>query len=176
MEKQKVGIIVGRFQVPSLHDGHKYLIDKALANCDKLFIFLGVTKNEEITERDPLPFEAREKMIIDEYPNLYGHIYPMKDIGNWPEWVIILDTKIQNILSLNGLNDSIVYIFGSRDSVATRYKEFGGAYQAINFEPWKGDGAKSGTEVRRAILANYHPEWTQKERSLMVYLVLNKIL
>jgi nicotinamide mononucleotide adenylyltransferase len=38
MSKQKLGVIIGRFQVPELHDGHKKLIDLVKKKSDKVFI------------------------------------------------------------------------------------------------------------------------------------------
>ena len=44
-----VGVIVGRFQVPELHRMHHDLIQSVIDRHEKVYIFLGIPKNNELT-------------------------------------------------------------------------------------------------------------------------------
>jgi len=51
------GVIVGRFQVPELHKGHRDLIDAALSTCSKVIVFVGRHRNPLIlTQNNPLDY------------------------------------------------------------------------------------------------------------------------
>jgi len=55
-KKQKLGLVVGRFQ--PLHSGHKFLIEKAIAENDIIVICIG-----EARKSDPLSLEERKKTL-----------------------------------------------------------------------------------------------------------------
>ena len=48
----KLGVIVGRFQVPILHEGHMSLINRAVSECDRVLIVIGTT-DAIYTKRNP---------------------------------------------------------------------------------------------------------------------------
>ncbi|KKW24854.1 MAG: NUDIX hydrolase [Candidatus Kaiserbacteria bacterium GW2011_GWB1_52_6] len=77
-EANSVGGIVARLQVPELHSGHRYLIDFAKARHDRLAIILGETGGYP-TDHDPLPFEMREEMVREMYPDDTIDIKPLED-------------------------------------------------------------------------------------------------
>ena len=52
-KNNSVGVIVGRFQTPYLHEGHCKLIDTAMKNHYKVLIFIGVSSTKN-TIRDTL--------------------------------------------------------------------------------------------------------------------------
>lgn len=163
---EKIGIIIGRFQVPELHQGHKYLIQSTINNFDDTIIFIGETKDKILTAHDPLPFEARKRVIIENFPELNGKIYSLPDLGDWKAWVKQLDTRIEMLQTLNVIpKDSNIYICGSRDSVPERYKEFNGIFDIHIFPPLKN---LSGTKEREKY-KNYKPTWTLEERKLMTW-------
>jgi bifunctional NMN adenylyltransferase/nudix hydrolase len=62
-----VGVIVGRFQVPELHDAHKDLIETVCDKHDKVIIFLGLSPLM-VTRENPLDFESRKQMILESSP------------------------------------------------------------------------------------------------------------
>ncbi len=73
----RLGLIVGRFQC--LHAGHMLMIDKALAVCERVAIFIG-SAQEYGTEKNPLGYEQRRDMILAVYPSGV-EVYPLPDIG-----------------------------------------------------------------------------------------------
>ena len=63
---------------------------------------------------------------------LFNRIHKIEDIGNWPLWVKALDEMLEPLSK-----EGEIYILGSRDSVATKYKEFGGKFEVALLEPLK---------------------------------------
>ena len=162
---KRIGIIVGRFQVPVLHPGHRYLIQTALEEYDDLHLIVGITKGNKLDSRNPLPFEARKIMLLEEFPVLFEKIHTIEDIGNWPKWVEALDKILEPFSEGNQ-----IVIVGSRDSVATRYKEFGGKFDTAIIEPLK---TFSGTEAREVIKNKFQPIWHKEARKIAVWALSN---
>ena len=66
-KKYTIGVIVARFQVASLHEGHKELIDTVLTNHPKVMIFLGLSQVKG-SINDPLDYQPRKQMILETFP------------------------------------------------------------------------------------------------------------
>jgi bifunctional NMN adenylyltransferase/nudix hydrolase len=73
MKKADVGILVGRFQVPQLTQGHIDLIQQVVENHSKTIIFLGLSPLK-CSLRNPLDFETRKQLILDKFPSVHGLI------------------------------------------------------------------------------------------------------
>ena len=86
--KYDVGVIVGRFQVPSLHEAHRELIQSVVNKHPRTIIFLGVSP-VPTSRNNPLDFETRRRMIQDEFPEV--EILYIKDssIGTVSQLLII---------------------------------------------------------------------------------------
>lgn len=72
-----IGIIIGRFQVPFLHEGHKLLIQTALDKSDKVIVLLG-SANRAPSPRNPFNFTHRAETISKCFPNSVV-CYPLND-------------------------------------------------------------------------------------------------
>lgn len=189
----KTGIIVGRFQVPTLTDGHRYLIKNAALEVDQLIIFVGDTKDGKLTSHDPLPFEARVKSInqfisqaIDDPLDLYERkllsldknenikIFRIVDVGNYPKWVEKLDSKIEALRLLEIVpEDNDIFIIGSRDSIVQKYKDNGGKFNTIEINELKDSNnvSISGTEYRKNLVESFSPSWDMNERRFATWLI-----
>ena len=85
----QLGITVGRFQ--AFHKGHQYMIDKAVALCESVGVFIG-SSQESGTVKNPFSYETRERLL----KKIYGdaiRVYPLPDIGvgnnsRWGDYVI----------------------------------------------------------------------------------------
>ena len=187
-----IGVVVGRFQVANLTEGHKLLIKKAKKNFDKVIIVIGITKDGKLTSHDPLPYKARKKMVEEFLDEQYKEwrenedfiISKIRDVGNYPVWVENLDCLIDALLLVSGLKENTknVIIYGSRKSVAEKYKENGGKYDAVirtelvnsSIDHTADEhGNISGTLSREFTRTHYKPVWDEKDRKFAVWLTGN---
>ncbi len=109
-----VGVIIGRFQVPDLHEGHHELIDSVQEKHRKVLIFICSTPSVLVTRRNPLDYFTRMKMIQAEYPDVA--ILPLHDMPSDQDWSKVVDNKIREIFS-----DDSVILYGSRDAFIPHY-------------------------------------------------------
>ena len=134
-----VGVIVGRFQVPELHEAHQDLIQSVINRHPKVVIFLGLSPCKT-TYNNPLDFEARKQMILDKFPQV--NVLYIKDERDDDVWCRKLDGQIEDIL---GANQTAV-LYGSRDSFIPFYTTK--RFDTIELEP---DRWISGTEIRKSV-------------------------
>lgn len=138
VSKYSTGIIVGRFQVDELHDGHKDLIDTVKANHDSVILFLGVPVIKHGL-KNPLDYETRRMMLSELYPELI--ILPLNDQRKDKHWSNILDTAIK----ANMIKGGNALLYGSRDSFIPRYH---GQFDTCELIA---TSKVSGTHTRRSI-------------------------
>ncbi len=133
-----VGVIVGRFQVPALHEGHLDLIRSVRERHKKVVIFLGLAP-AKCTKNNPLDFEARKQMILEAFPN--ASVLYTKDCREDDAWSRRLDEQIGDVLTPT----QTAVIYGSRDSFIPHYY---GRYPVSELVP---SAYVSGTEIRKDI-------------------------
>lgn len=136
----EVGVIVGRFQSPFLHEAHKELIEDIRSRHPKVIIFLGLSPLLGTTN-NPLDFESRKQMILSEYPDV--NVLYIKDIVCDKKWSENLDRTIRDILSPS----QKATLYGSRDSFLPYYS---GKYPTMELVSEK---QISATEIRKRIAA-----------------------
>lgn len=137
----EVGVIVGRFQVPELHQAHKSLIADVCNKHDKVIIFLGLAPVLS-TRENPLDFEARKQMILDRFPKV--NVLYIKDRSSDAAWSVALDEQIKDLITPS----QGVMLYGGRDSFIGHYH---GKWPTTVLEPHT---YLSGTELRRGIASN----------------------
>lgn len=133
-----VGVIVGRFQVHELHEGHKELIQHVVDNHDKVIVVLGNSPLWASTN-NPLDFQARRQMIHELFPDV--EIAYVMDVNNDDLWSKSLD-KIVGALVSPG---QTTVLYGSRDSFIKHYT---GRFDTRTLEA---ERVFSGTSVRAKI-------------------------
>jgi bifunctional NMN adenylyltransferase/nudix hydrolase len=160
MAKPSYGVIVGRFQVNDLHDGHKDLFDQVSSRHNRVIVFVGRDPSG-ISVEHPLDFAAREKMIKASWPDFLVEALP--DCRGDEEWSQSLDSKIAAIADY-----AEVTLYGGRDSFVPKYK---GKYKpvelALDHRKHKISGTDIRTEFADKVLADV------KFRSGMIYSAAN---
>jgi len=133
----KTGVIIGRFQVPTLHKGHKHLIDSVREKNDNLVILIGTSSHMDV--KNPLPFHLRAEMI-EEYLADDGNtvVYEIPDRDSDEEWSNYLDRLLDSL-------EGGVMLYASRDSFIGRYL---GKYPVSLIEAVE---SPSGTVVRSLV-------------------------
>jgi bifunctional NMN adenylyltransferase/nudix hydrolase len=124
---ESIGVVVGRFQTPKLHEGHLHLIQTALKNHHKVFVFIGVSP-VKCSANDPLTFTMRKRVIEESFPMV--EIYYIFDVFDAKRWSLDLDKSIS---SLKG-NNVNVCLYGGRDSFL---KSYVGKYSVKYVDPIK---------------------------------------
>lgn len=91
--KYQLGLYLGRFQ--PIHKGHTSIIDQMLDECESIVIAVG-SAQERGTERNPLGFFFRRRLIIEVY---FGRLHRIKvlpifdrtkysDDSSWGEYLL----------------------------------------------------------------------------------------
>lgn len=108
-----VGVVIGRFQAPELHEGHTGLLDHVTKNHKNVVVFLGIARIQH-TKRNPLDFTSRRKMIQNVYPDVI--VLPLDDNRSDSKWSIQIDNTLRSMFPEY---DAVLY--GSRDSFIPHY-------------------------------------------------------
>lgn len=124
-DKKGWGVIVGRFQSPYLHEGHKNLFEHVFAKHDKFMVFIGLFSGQPNPD-NPMDFETRKKMVEETYPDRKFIILPIANQKSDEVWSRNLDKSIGEI---NKHSD--VKLYGGRDSFIAKYT---GHYKTENVE------------------------------------------
>lgn len=134
-----VGVIVGRFQVPELHEGHRDVIEYVCDQHDKVIVFLGVSPIKATAE-NPLDFQARKQMLEAVYPDRLDILY-IDDMYSDDAWSEKLDDQIGHMLTAR----QTALLYGGRDSFIEHYR---GRYPTQELEA---EEKVSGTEIRNEV-------------------------
>lgn len=117
---RSLGVVVGRFQIPELHDGHLHLLDTVAKKHRQMLILIGCSNNA-VDLKDPYSFEIRMLMLRRLYP--LAHILALYDSTETAledsnrEWSQRLDQAVKVVA---GRHDAVLY--GSRDSFIPKYR------------------------------------------------------
>ena len=164
MQKQQpevsdVGVIVGRFQIHDLHDGHRDLIKYVRARHGRTIIILGLSPLMNTT-RNPLDFHSRKAMILDAFPDVT--VLYVKDCASDRVW----STKLDEVVSDATSPTQTVTMYGSRDSFIPYYD---GRYPT---EVLESETYLSATEERRKLRVGVKPN--SDFRAGVVYAAMNR--
>lgn len=107
----QVGVVLGRFQVASLHDGHVALLTAVSARCRQLVVLIGVSP-AQFNLRDPLPFVCREAAVRSAFPEAI--VLPVEDQSSDAYWSERVDAALATL-------GSDITIFGGRDNSLAKY-------------------------------------------------------
>lgn len=141
----KVGIIVGRFQTPFLHDGHLNMVKRVLDECDLVVIVIGGDDGAVPNEKNPFSFAFRRELLeyqLQNYSNklIYTEII---DCDSDVRWNAKLNVIANKYWVMEGCD---VALFGSRDSFLKTYE---GPHKTKELEV---EVEMSATEIRQKYL------------------------
>ena len=135
--KKPVGVVIGRFQVPRLHKGHRHLLRYIEARHRDRLVLLG-TNAALPTPKNPLSFALREHMIATMLPGT--PILALPDHPSDAVWSETVDALIEGAFPSR---EAVLY--GSRDSFL---KEYSGKHTRVFIPPL---ASFSGSDVRTNI-------------------------
>lgn len=140
-DENKIGVIIGRFQVAQLSNGHREILDYVLRKKHTQNILILGNSPIKLTIKNPLDFESRRRMIESD-PNYSGKftIIYINDNPSDKVWSEELDKLISDIT--NHRKSSEVILYGSRDSFKNRY------YGHYPSEEYQQRLYSNGTQIR----------------------------
>ena len=139
-----LGVVVGRFQTPYLHEGHRELIKHARNRCDNLLVLIGVS-DAVGTDREPMDFETRKGLFLTN-----DIVLPLKDMPSDIDWSNQIDSIIESL----GFEKAI--IFGGRDNSISGY--YSGKYET-NIMVGKTD--KNATDLRKSVKVKHSQDFRE---------------
>lgn len=137
-----LGVVIGRFQVPNLSDGHLFLIEHAL-ECHRNVVVLVGSSQVAGTVSNPLNFPVRQAMIKGCFPQVTVVAAPDFP-GNNKRWSHHVDASIKS-LGLS-IDPTKVFLYGGRESFGPHYC---GEFKVVEVD--SGLDHISGTSVRKNI-------------------------
>lgn len=160
MKHVDIGVIVGRFQVATLSEGHRRLIEYVSSECHRTIIILGES-SVQTTKHDPLTVEMRAQTIHKEFPE--SLILSLSDCKTDEEWCKNLDS----LISANIPPQASVKLYGSRYSFLDCYK---GKFQTELVQ--ESMGSISGTSHRMTIACK--PKNSEDFRKGVIWAIQNQ--
>jgi bifunctional NMN adenylyltransferase/nudix hydrolase len=155
--KPSYGVIVGRFQVNDLHDGHMELFRQVRSRHSGVIVFIG-QHPAGLSKNHPLDFPTRKAMIQAKFPEFT--VMPLMDARTDEQWSSALDSAIASVIT----GESSVTLYGGRDSFVPHYK---GRYEprelALPIETQKISGTMLREEYANKVIES--PEF----RAGMIY-------
>jgi len=141
-KREGVGVVIGRFQVPWLHEGHKQILRYAKRH-QKLAILIGIHPQIN-TRADPLDYQTRHHMLwseLSEPTSPHNIILPLPDQPTDELWSKNLDTILKSVFPTDK-----PFLYGGRDSFIPHYH---GVNETIEVDMLDVDG--SGTDLRGSV-------------------------
>jgi bifunctional NMN adenylyltransferase/nudix hydrolase len=112
-KKPEVGVMIGRFQTPYLHEGHTSVLDRVCEMHSNVVVFLGIPRIQN-TKRNPLDFATRRKLIQERYPEVI--VMALPDHRSDEKWSENVDSTLATIFP-----EKEATLYGSRDSFIPYY-------------------------------------------------------
>lgn len=110
-----LGVVIGRFHVDELHEGHIDLIQEVEQTNDKLLIIVGLSPCM-CTTYNPLDFNTRRHMLRETFPNAaIAYVHDTKEDIDWSE-------ALDAIVAKYGNDFDKITLYGCRDSFIKHYE------------------------------------------------------
>lgn len=144
----KLGVLIGRFQVPEMHEGHRFLVREMLEKCDRVLILFG-SANRTRSVKNPFTYQERKAAALKLFPTILTA--PINDyLYSDSQWMADVAATIEDCRE--GLcheyetGDVEVVLYGHHKD-GNDYLRWFPQYQYVNINS---DIDISGTEVRNS--------------------------
>lgn len=155
-----IGVIIGRFQIDKLHDGHINLINYVKERNNRVIVLIGLAAGQQ-REEQSLDYLTRSMMINEMFPDVITA--PLRDQKLDEEWSKSVDTKVREIMPFGN-----VTLYGARDSFIPYYS---GNFTTISLEGIVDTNGYSGTQRRDEI--KHTPRNSEDFRAGVIYHAAN---
>lgn len=134
MAALRIGVIIGRFQVPELHAGHLALFEQVARENDRVVVLVGVSPVDGYTRENPLTFGQRNAILQAQFktgrvhtptngssndgpPVIELSVFPLFDQRTNEAWSDQMDALLKQTYPLDTIT-----LYGGRNSFAESYK------------------------------------------------------
>lgn len=149
----KLGVVIGRFQVPYLHKGHVTLIEEACKNSDQVLVLVGTS--EFRSKRNPLTYREVSYMLSEIEFSKPITLRSVEDCPTDREW----SSRVDSLIAVYEPTEVVLY--GGRDSFIPHYT---GRYTTRLVETV---GSCSGTALREQVAATYEASTLGERRQVV---------
>jgi len=143
----KLGVLIGRFQVPEMHEGHRYIVKRMQEQCDQVLVLFG-SANRTRSVKNPFTYRERVTAGKNLFPNVI--MAPLNDyLYNDSQWMADVAATIEIIrtkVSYNFQKPVEVVLYGHHKD-GNDYLNWFPQYEYVNINS---DIDISGTEVRNS--------------------------
>lgn len=143
----KLGILIGRFQVPEMHEGHRFLVREMLEQCDQVLILFG-SANRTRSVKNPFTYQERKAAALKLFPTI--GTAPLNDyLYNDSQWMADVTATIEQAreqISRDFETPVTVVLYGHHKD-GNDYLRWFPQYEYVNINS---DIDVSGTEVRNS--------------------------
>lgn len=163
MDKELLGVVVGRFQTNVLTEAHRRLITTVCAECDRVIIVVGAPDksiNVDVSDKYIIPTPLIMEMVSNFVQSVLSlgsddvKVSSLEDTKSSIEWSENLDSLIKIIEDTNNFE---VVLYGGRDSFISEYV---GGFKTVqlNFSDLE---HVSATSIREKLKSSsgYSPEF-----------------
>lgn len=167
MSRKRLGVLIGRFQIHQLTEGHKYLFAQVAGQCQRVLALLGVPPISS-RRRDPLEYALRARMLQDYWDDAYPAgpeliVVPCLDCPLDTDWVRQIDNTITALAP-----NTPTMVYCGPDGCGPMYKNAGGFWPVEILEAIPGHA----TEHRAALT----PRHTEDFRAGVIYATERRFL
>ena len=143
----KLGVLIGRFQVPEMHEGHRFLVREMLEQCDQVLVLFG-SSNRPRSVKNPFTYQERATAAQRLFPSIWTA--PLNDyLYNDSQWMAdvaatIKDAEVEFSFKFGEQPEVVLY---GHHKDGNDYLKWFPQYEYVNVNS---DVDVSGTEVRNS--------------------------
>ena len=145
----KLGVLIGRFQVPEMHEGHRFIVRQMLEQCDQVLILFG-SANRTRSVKNPFTYGERRISARKLFPTILTA--PLNDyLYNDSQWMADVAATIETArgqVSYDFEKHVEVVLYGHHKD-GNDYLKWFPQYEYVNINS---DIDISGTEVRNSFM------------------------
>lgn len=162
----KLGVLIGRFQVPEMHEGHRFIVKRMQEQCDEVLILFG-SANRARSVKNPFTYKERTTAAHNLFPGVWTA--PLNDyLYNDSQWmadvaatIALMQAEIKHVCRYD--QELKIVLYGHHKD-GNDYLKWFPQYEYVNINS---DIDVSGTEVRNSFM-HMLPENVQADAAYFI--------
>lgn len=145
----KLGVLIGRFQVPEMHEGHRFLVREMLEQCDEVLVLFG-SANRAKSVKNPFSYPERAQAAKKLFPKIW--VAPLNDyLYNDSQWMADVAATIEalKVLVQQKHNTKVEVVLYGHQKDGNDYLNWFPQFEYVNVNS---EILISGTQIRESFL------------------------